>query len=198
MSFRTELKIPVTAFQAQLALASLSERGLKKIYPDRKICSTYFDSGDNGAFRDSEEGLLPRKKVRIRKYLGTSKDLLLEKKITSIEGRYKTTQMLCLDDEKRYLNGGIFDNDYGEMFPRVVVEYSRSYFQVEALRLTLDREIVYRSCMTKEHHIEKFHVIEIKAPIDTNLDFVDEVIPYPLRRFSKFSNAMSFFFYAIV
>ena len=198
MSFRTELKIPVTTFQAQLALESLSELGLKTIYPDRNIYSTYFDNADNTAFKDSEEGLFPRKKIRIRKYPGTSMEPVLEKKITSIEGRYKAIQKLCFNEELRHLNSGIIDNDYGEMFPKVTVEYSRSYFQINSLRLTLDKEIVYRSLLTSEHHIERFNVIEIKAPLDINLDFVNQLIPYPFRRFSKFSNAMSFFFYPIV
>ena len=39
-----------------------------ELYPSRTINSVYFDTNDLRLFFESEEGLLPRKKLRIRWY----------------------------------------------------------------------------------------------------------------------------------
>jgi hypothetical protein len=48
----------------------------------------------------------------------------------------------------------------------------------------------------REDFVEKskyliLNLIDIKASLNINLDFVNQVIPYPLRRFTTFRNAMS-------
>ena len=51
------------------------------LYPKRKIESLYFDNYNYQAFTDSEEGVLPRKKIRIRNYPNNKKKkFFLEKK----------------------------------------------------------------------------------------------------------------------
>ena len=69
----------------------LLNKGGKELYPKRKISSLYFDSTQLKMFTDSEEGITPRKKIRVRMYPGdnTNKGLNLETKISSAEGRFK-------------------------------------------------------------------------------------------------------------
>ena len=77
---------------------------MQKFYiPKRKIESIYFDNKIKTSFKDSEEGVVPRKKIRIRNYPATKKINLLEKKISSIEGRFKTSESIN-DEKKRLFN----------------------------------------------------------------------------------------------
>ena len=62
-----------------------------ELYPKRKISSLYFDNHENNMYLDSEDGCLPRKKIRIRTYPENKNDsqYFFETKISSVEGRYK-------------------------------------------------------------------------------------------------------------
>ena len=82
MSFRIEEKIPVSLLEGSQLIADLRTQGLTTLFPTRIITSDYFDNYQYDLYRDSEEGLLPRKKVRIRYYPDSNDDkFLLEKKI---------------------------------------------------------------------------------------------------------------------
>ena len=63
-----------------------------RVVPTSLVHSHYFDTYDFKAFTDSEEGLLPRRKVRLR-YYGAGKIVpdhySLETKISSVEGRFQ-------------------------------------------------------------------------------------------------------------
>ena len=90
MSFRIEEKLLINFNQIFDLKKWISEKGYLKLYPDRKIRSLYFDNLNNQMFADSEEGITPRKKIRIRNY-PNNKDqkFFLEKKISSPDGRFK-------------------------------------------------------------------------------------------------------------
>ena len=84
MSYRIEEKIPMTLNDAINFISNLEKDGLKMLHPKRIISSDYYDSADFNLFRDSEEGLLPRKKIRIRHYpLSKLSEYSLEVKISS-------------------------------------------------------------------------------------------------------------------
>ena len=68
MSFRIEEKIPISFSEGSQLIERLKSRGLTNLFPTRKIISNYFDTQQYDLFRDSEEGLLPRKKIRVRSY----------------------------------------------------------------------------------------------------------------------------------
>lgn len=59
--------------------------GMKLLHKPRKVLSVYFDNVGTKMFSDSEEGLLPRKKVRIRWY-DNNKKFTLEKKFQALKG----------------------------------------------------------------------------------------------------------------
>ena len=74
--------------EALISLMILNE------HSDRIVSSTYFDNDKLSMFHHSEEGIVPRKKLRLRSYSKNAHettDTLLEKKITSPEGRFKVS-----------------------------------------------------------------------------------------------------------
>jgi len=194
MTFRIEEKIPMTKLDSAQFIESLKKQGLQTLYPARIIHSNYFDSVQYDLFRDSEEGLLPRKKVRIRHYPLVNLDKhTLEIKISSIEGRYKNTTSLSSSDMKKINRLGYYDSMYGQLEKKVSVTYSREYYSFEGVRITRDTQILYQDLQCKSNNFrETDSVVEIKAPKDTSLDFLLRIIPSKRRRFSKFCNAIQY------
>ena len=68
MSFRKERKYKLTIYEFNILKDLLVKKGMKKLYEPRKINSLYYDNELNEMFHHSEEGVLPRKKIRIRWY----------------------------------------------------------------------------------------------------------------------------------
>ena len=192
MSFRVEQKIPMTFNDSQEFLEYLKVEGIENLYPKRVIRSKYFDSYDFSMYRDSEEGLLPRKKIRFRKYpYSTTSSYSLEIKISSVEGRYKTSKKISNSQSRDYFKNGYHDNIYGFVEKKVCVEYLREYFLFKGIRITRDTEISYTDLFNRSNvYSEKDVVIEIKAPENAPADFLLKIIPSKRRRFSKYCNAI--------
>ena len=95
MSFRTEIKIKIEPFMESHFFKWLSINNGMEIYSKRRVTSIYFDNDKLESYNDSIEGTVPRKKIRLRTYnefkFNEFQKVLLEKKISSIEGRYKTS-----------------------------------------------------------------------------------------------------------
>jgi len=194
MSYRVEEKIPMTLSDSDQFLESLKDQGSEPLFPKRIIQSNYFDSNQFTLFRESEEGLLPRKKVRIRHYpLSNQIEYSLEIKISSIEGRYKSAIKLSDSQAKRINKLGYFDPVYGLLEKKISVNYSREYFSFQGIRITRDTHISYQDLINKTNNfIEKDSVVEIKAPENTPVDFLLKIIPSQRRRFSKYCNAIKY------
>ena len=97
-------------------------------------------------YLDSIEGVTPRKKIRLRIYndanfLKDNINVNIEKKVSSVEGRFKVTKKIT--DVNKFLNYGVYDNSYGNCYPRIIVSYKRSYYQFENYRMTIDEDICY-------------------------------------------------------
>tara|TARA_B110000438_G_scaffold128538_1_gene124832 strand:- start:3733 stop:4329 length:597 start_codon:yes stop_codon:yes gene_type:complete len=194
MSYRIEEKIPLSKFEALSFIENLKQQGCSKLYPMRRINSDYFDNHHYDLFRDSEEGLLPRKKIRIRNYPDEpSIKYNLETKVSSIEGRYKTSEALTQENLKTYIKEGYFDKEYGILKAKVRVSYDRKYYLYKGIRITLDTEIQYQDLRhSSNKYFEHSSVVEIKAPDETSLDFLLYIVPENRRRFSKYCNAIRF------
>ena len=192
MSYRIEEKIPMTFIDSEQFIQSIISSGGKELFPKRQIKSEYFDTCKLGMFLDSEEGLLPRKKIRIRHYpLSKKINHFLEIKISAIEGRYKTTNKLLDADYKNIFKSGYWDNIYGTLERKVSVMYCREYYIYNGIRITRDQEICYQDLYNKTNkYIEKDVVIELKASDLTPLDFLAKIVSSPRRRFSKYCNAI--------
>ena len=177
----------------QLLKSNLLSQGMNELYPMRKVNSCYFDTNEIEMFHDSDQGVLPRKKIRIRNY-NDEKIFTKETKISSEEGRYKKTKkILEQTGENTYEN--IIDNNYGILKPTLFISYFREYFFLKGLRITFDRNIEYKnlrmisSLKMKDHEC----VMEIKASIDVEDNYISKVIDMPNARFSKYCRGIMIF-----
>lgn len=145
MSFRFEEKFLIDIRNKNNLMKYLKNFNCKQLHPDRKISSIYFDNFKKEMFSHSEEGLVPRKKLRIRKYPSQrNSKLLFETKINSVEGKFKTSEIIKNEDYIIFLKKGIFDKSYGSCVPQIEVSYNREYYQLKNLRVTIDTNIKYK------------------------------------------------------
>tara|TARA_B100000686_G_C16551479_1_gene842799 strand:- start:512 stop:1000 length:489 start_codon:yes stop_codon:yes gene_type:complete len=151
-------------------------------------------------YHDSIEGIIPRKKIRIRNYDELSfinNKSNLEMKITSAEGRFKKTE--TVNDFNFKVKFGIFDQNYGVCKPVAKVSYNRSYFKVLNYRITLDMDINY--IMYKENNSfsksikDENIVIEIKSQQTNSVEDIQKKFPFQRIRFSKYCRAIDVLFY---
>ena len=115
MSFRKEKKYRLSFSDLASVKKQLFQTGMVSLHPTRLINSCYFDNSELRLFHESEEGILPRKKFRIRWY-NKSNIFTEEIKISSIEGRFKYQKKL-LDIHKFYelFDITLFDKFYEEI-----------------------------------------------------------------------------------
>jgi SPX domain protein involved in polyphosphate accumulation len=192
VSFRKEKKFRVSINEFHKLQSLLQCKGMKVLFKSRVINSIYFDTASMRMFHDSEEGVLPRKKVRIRWY-DESNELSLEIKTSSVEGRFKTTSKQ--DNSftgKELITKNLMDAQYGLIQPILKVSYERSYFVLDNMRITFDKNITYqylRNANNRKYY-EPERVIEIKTPIHFSDDVVEKYIPYSTSRFSKYSRGL--------
>ncbi len=144
MSFRIEEKILVNKNQILDFRKFCLDIHAKKLYDTRVIKSLYLDNNNKKMFNDSIEGVLPRKKIRIRQYPESKlNEFFFEEKISSVEGRFKIKKKINKDDFLKIKNSGYLDNLYGHCKPIVYVEYKRKYFNLGKVRITHDTDIKY-------------------------------------------------------
>lgn len=188
MSFRKERKFNLTSYDAKLLKSELLNRGMIELHPKRKINSTYFDTKCCRAFNDSEEGLLPRKKTRLRWYENSS-ECNLEEKFSSIEGRFKTSTKVNQDQRTEYLSNGYLDSFYGLVFATKTISYYREYYSFNNVRITFDSDISYYDFLTSEFVNDFSEVMEIKCGFGVYDDYLEKIIPVVTSRFSKYARS---------
>ncbi len=195
MSFRIEKKFRVEQKKLVQLYSWLNKNKALKIYNDRYIKSIYFDNNKFSSYHDSIEGIVPRKKIRLRNYFKDKSDfdnLKLEIKINSIEGRYKTSEKL--KTYNNYLNNGIHDNFYGICYPKIIVSYKREYYKVYGYRITVDREIEYDNFNLKNFFFNTINenriIMELKTNFNSSENDINEKFPFEIIRFSKYCFGM--------
>ena len=192
MSFRIEEKLNIDDNNLFIFKKWLNVNKAKKIYDDRIVTSIYFDNTRMDIYNNSNEGVVPRKKIRLRTYNNNFDDInnaQLEIKISSVEGRYKSTINTKKIDS--ILKFGLFDKDYGTCKPKVVVSYFRSYIKIFNVRVTLDENINYRKygsnlTATKDGSF----IAEIKSEDVNNLNYISDKFNFTRIRFSKYCRAI--------
>ena len=188
MSFRIEEKLLINKYQLSEFKEYLISKGAHKIFQTRKINNLYFDNDKFEMFNDSIEGCLPRKKIRLRSYEDDRN--FLEIKISSTEGRYKTSNQIDLKKTNNMKNLGLFDKDYGSCKPVLIVEYTRDYFKYGDIRVTIDNDISYFTKYRKFLGFDKNQIIELKASFKKDLNELMKDFPFPRSRFSKYTNGV--------
>ena len=164
------------------------------LHPRRKILSTYFDTDNFDLYTDSEEGVIPRKKIRVRTYNSedhSSNDNALEVKISSVEGRFKTVEKLTHDKVDSLFSYGLFDSMYGDCRPVASISYNREYFQVRDVRLTIDTDIEYCATNSMFPLQDDSIAVEIKAGFTTSINMLTQAFPFRRVRFSKYARSIT-------
>ena len=192
MSFRKENKYRLKLSELHDFKKKLLNNGMTKLHNLRRINSCYFDTEDLKCYLESEEGVLPRKKIRVRWY-NNEKKFIKETKISSFEGRFKIKDELndyyTLSDIKKIK---FFDNNYGLVKPILLVSYLREYYSFQKLRITFDYDISYSdlNSLKKLKFLEPDNVLEIKASENISLDYIQQFVNHSTSRFSKYSRGV--------
>ena len=193
MSFRIEKKYKLTKFEQKSLKEGLIMRGMEELYPKRAINSCYFDSHDLRCFYDSDEGVLPRKKIRLRWY-ENKKKITKEIKVSSIEGRFKTSENFYDYKFLEKFNFSIYDKDYGTLYPKIIISYYREYFLIKNIRITFDSNIKYTNlnCLNSGFCFnDQETVMEVKADLNNSLSKLEGFIDLPTSRFSKYCRGIA-------
>jgi len=196
MSFRIEEKIVLSNNFFIEIKKFLKSNNYKTLFPNRKIFSIYFDTLNFDMYLDSEEGTLPRKKIRLRSYpLKENLDWKLETKINSVEGKYKISKEIKNIDFNNFITRGIFDNQYGSCEPKISISYTREYWSMDSTRITIDYNLKFNSIYKNNFSFEDKNlvIIELKANKNLNktIDFFNKIIPYQRQRFSKYCEGIN-------
>ena len=191
MNFRIEEKISLTKYDAFNFYELLKNLGMLKLYEPRIIKSIYFDNNTYSMFAESEEGVHPRKKIRIREYgNSTNSDILFEKKLSTFEGRFKTSKKIDQTSKKNILKKGYYDKKYGICSPKLIVVYNRSYYKLFGIRITQDKQMEYFNHNNINKKVsDPLVVFEIKSSIYDSIEILDRYIGSK-SRFSKYSRAI--------
>ena len=140
----------------------------------RFINSIYLDDSNFKLFNQSEEGIVPRFKLRYRWYGETnySKSGNLEKKITYENYRDKKIRQTKECDFKRISE--LMNNAYGYYFyPILKVKYCREYFiDFNSNRVTLDSDIKFYRVLDDGKFYDEMSEIDsvLEFKIETNQD----------------------------
>jgi hypothetical protein len=192
MSFRIENKYLICNENITQIYDFLRENSAKILFPRRKISSIYFDNSKFSSYNESIEGLVPRKKIRIRTYpndKNKNQSFNLEIKVNSVEGRYKKIKKNI--NKNKYLKNGYFDSTYGLCHPLIKIIYYREYYELFGLRLTIDKSIKYIKYGSSKSKLSANSIIfEIKLNNLNYNNYIESKIPFEKTRYSKFCNGV--------
>ena len=190
MSFRIEEKLLINKYQITEFREFLFQNSAYQLFPPRKIQSLYFENFQEEMYRDSIEGIVPRKKIRVRNYPEDKKlSFHYEVKISSVDGRFKTSKIIDQDKFDHIKKIGIYDNLYGTCRPIIYVLYDREYYQIGDVRISIDENIKYSLYTGRALGYDKDSIVELKASIRKNAGDLINDFPFQRTRFSKYCNA---------
>ena len=183
---RIEKKFFIDSLSIKRIEAEIVKHGFNPIFKERIIKSLYYDTTDFKCYKESSEGVVPRKKYRIRSY-DKKNYYQLEVKSQQIDGRYKKTTPI---DE--YSNK-LFDKEYGMLEKKLFTEYKRKYFSNGYLRLTLDFEIKFEKMSRQKVIFGNKFVIELKPISEYSVQsqqLAENMFNTPEVSFSKYEKAV--------
>ena len=191
MSFRIEEKLLINNLQILEFKNLLFKKKTKKLFPPRIIKSLYFENSKGDMYKDSIEGTLPRKKIRVRNYPeNNNTSLYFETKISSVEGRFKNSEIILQKKFDEIKEKGYFDKQYGICRPIIYVTYYREYYQLNDVRIVVDKNINYEQFSGGKIGKDIDSIVEIKTRIDKNRDDLINDFPFQRIRFSKYCNGI--------
>lgn len=196
MSFRKEIKLKINSDKKSLFIKELINNEFYEIYPRRTIESIYFDNYRNFSYLDSEEGIVPRKKIRLRRYGNNNKysNYKLETKVSSFEGRFKSVKQINKHEVSKILKLGLFDNMYGLCLPKLVITYERLYFRKNNFRVTVDMNVNCKKTKDKFYKKMNINAFEIKTKFNITDDEINKNFKQNKIRLSKYAEAFKLLF----
>ncbi len=201
MSFRLEKKFTLDTRKYDEFIRYINTIEAKKIYNSRKVFSTYFENDFFSSFKQSEEGVVPRKKIRIRSYNTNDHSLVskLEIKISAEDSRFKKVERIKSKHQiEKLLNRGFIDRNYGLCKPLLNVSYEREYYQITDHRITIDKNISYCNFKKKKKIFkEPLSIIEFKSDTTKDINLYDNILTSPISRFSKYCRGMNKVFFNV-
>lgn len=196
MSFRIEEKMLFRRSDFLKLKEFIFKSKGKKLYPKRKIQSIYFDNKNFQSYKESEDGILPRKKIRIRSY-DKFNSQNLEIKISSVEGKFKKTYNITKDKFLFFKKNGFYDHTYGLLYPVTKVSYIRHYFEIgNNIRITIDHDMLYESYENNSltyNDIENL-ILEVKLNKENFIKDLETIIPFTRLRVSKYCSSIESLF----
>tara|TARA_B100000780_G_C20936129_1_gene373239 strand:+ start:9 stop:596 length:588 start_codon:yes stop_codon:yes gene_type:complete len=184
---RFEIKFDTSDVKLNKIISNIS---LNYLHPQRKIISIYYDTDDLKFFTDSEEGIVPRKKVRLRTYNNLN---ILNLEIKETKNDFRRKHIFKNVNEKniyKVLKENFFYKD--KLRPIVKIEYNRKYFKCIYGRITYDYGLKYTDLRYKNNQIfSNKTVLELK---NDNINLKDKFIKtFFLKnvRFSKYCDALN-------
>jgi hypothetical protein len=168
--------------------------GLKKKYISRKINSYYFDTVDLSDYIDSEEGTVPRKKVRFRWYgkKFSKKGNFEIKRTLDIKRTKEKYQISNYTSEiKSYLK--MFNRNYT---PTVKISYDREYYfsKKYGADFTFDTNIFFERINKDYNKISRIcdqkKLLEVKIDLAKSPDDILGYLNFKRVRNSKYCNAI--------
>jgi hypothetical protein len=131
----------------------------------------------------------------VRSYPNEEKNkFYLEKKISSVEGRFKQKKKIDNLDFEKIIKYGFYDDNYGCCKPLIYVEYERHYYILDKMRLTHDSNIKYYLFQGRIVKYDENEIFEIKTNFNTDLNLLHSTFPMNRTRFSKYCNSYEKFF----
>ena len=118
---------------------------------------------------------------------------MLEKKISSVEGKFKKSFKVLKKDVKKNLDNGMYDTMYGLIYPLTKISYYRHYFHIEkSIRITIDYDITYQSYNNKIQFFEDYNklILEVKSNSPGTVKNLENLIPLRRVRFSKYCSSI--------
>ena len=192
MNFRFEDKLKLNNKKIFEFNEWLFKNKVNQAYPSREIYSIYFDNVNLQTYHESNEGVVPRLKIRFRTYnydCKSSNNFFMEIKKSLYFGRLKSSVKILNVD--KYLKFGIFIKGYGVCYPKLLVKYDRSYFKTDKIRITLDQNIRFKKYdnLMNNGFFENFKdlvIPEIKYSSKNHLGKFENNLPFEKIRFSKY------------
>ena len=192
---RQELKFPgKSTFNFRI---TLNEWGMKPSFPDRKVFSIYFDSVNLDLFRISEEGLTPRRKIRLRWYDKPKNIVNSTLEIKTTKEHEKTKDKFNISNtDSASLQKFIRSLTTLNLVPICQVQYHRAYLENrDGARATIDSRICYSRVTNQFKIIEPFffdsyNILELKTTNPTLSQTLAGENHLPMERFSKYCRSI--------
>ena len=199
---RIEKKYPFSMGAYLDVSTYLARYGFKKVYSSRFITSLYFDYPSLSLYTDSEEGLAPRYKTRLRWYGHETPKLhngIFEVKRTLSDRREKISVPVSAIPINRFQEWEKIKTH--ELRPMLFVRYFRHYYSdAKNNRATVDLDLrysffrpsryksIYRPIFVAK---DRESVLELKLPNSQSSAGLLDNVPFTTLRFSKYCRGVS-------